>query len=248
MKQSSGFTLIEMLVTVVLLSALILIGSFSYAQFSKLWNVQVNDFDIKLEHARNSILINEVLDSLLPYVVYDANDEPSIYFEGNRNGFVGVSSKSLVSPGSFSVVRFSVDQNQDLTFRVLYEEWPMVDEVLRSIQQPINFIGPFVLNESVNDPMFDYFGWRSVEDKSPVNDSIEPSPPRWIENYNAVEKKFAPLKARFSYTVDAYSYQLVSNLASTKPALLAGYSGLLRKKSRSEDPDTEVWICAIEDC
>ena len=74
MKQSSGFTLIEMLVTVVLLSALILIGSFSYAQFSKLWNVQVSDFDIKLEHARNSILINEVLDSLLPYVVYDAND------------------------------------------------------------------------------------------------------------------------------------------------------------------------------
>ena len=104
MKQSSGFTLIEMLVTVVLLSALILIGSFSYAQFSKLWNVQVNDFDIKLEHARNSILINEVLDSLLPYVVYDVNDEPSIYFEGNRNGFVGVSKYKTWQPFAISLI------------------------------------------------------------------------------------------------------------------------------------------------
>ena len=248
MKNSAGFTLIEMLITVVLLTTVMLVGSSAYALFSKLWNTQKNDFDVQLDHARNSILIQEVLDSLVPYVAYNVNDEPSIYFEGNRNGFVAVSSKSLLNPGSFSVVRFSVDQNEDLSFRVLYEEWPMVDEVLRSTQQTLNFRGPFVLRESVVDPTFEYFGWRSVSDKAPADDSTESSPPLWLNNYNSLEKIISPLKTRFSYRIGSRPYQVVASIATTKPSLIAGYSGMLRKKSRSKNSDTDVWICAIEDC
>ena len=53
MKNSAGFTLIEMLITVVLLTTVILVGSSAYALFSKLWNTQKNDFEIETKKTFN---------------------------------------------------------------------------------------------------------------------------------------------------------------------------------------------------
>ena len=148
-----------------LLSMIILIGASAFGLFSQRWDGQLGFFNATLKRSRDQILVQEVLDSLVPYMAYDADEKPIIYFEGNRNGFVAVSGKSIFSSGNFAVIRFAVSQNPDLTFDITYEEWPMEDDVLRLTSQPVTFYPPITLFESVDNPAFGYFGWADFRER-----------------------------------------------------------------------------------
>ncbi|MDC0524475.1 type II secretion system GspH family protein, partial [Porticoccaceae bacterium] len=136
-KAQKGFTLIEMLVTMVLLSSIVLIGSNAYSLFSKRWDGQLGKFDQATQNVRDLMLVHEVLDTMTPYIVSGSDNKPGIFFEGNLNGFVGVSTKSVFDKQYQSVVRLSVAQRSDFTFDVVYEESPMIADVLRSTQEPL---------------------------------------------------------------------------------------------------------------
>ena len=114
MIKNQGFTLVELLVTMSLLSMIILIGSSAFSMFSQRWDGQLGNFDKSARDARNVMLVQNILDSLVPYVTDDTDGGPIIYFEGNRNGFVSVSSQSIQSPEDYAVIRFSVKQDIDL--------------------------------------------------------------------------------------------------------------------------------------
>jgi hypothetical protein len=220
-----------------LLSMIILIGSSAFGLFAKRWDGKLGRFDATMQNARNVMLVQEVLDSLVPYMAYDTRGKPKIYFEGNRNGFVAVSSKSLYGRGGFAVVRFSVRQKADLAYQVIYEEWPMSDDVLRSIDQPIIFSSPLVLFDTVTNPRFEYFGWAELEDKLPRDDMTLPKPPKWLKNYNALAIGLSPLKAALRFTTPSGDLQAISILANEKPSLLSGYRGRFKKQGDKQKLD-----------
>lgn len=239
MPKCSGFTLIEMLVTMSLLSMIVLAGTSAFGLFSKRWDGQLGRFDGAMVKARDTILVQEVLDNLVPYMVYSPSNQPTVYFEGNRNGFVAVSGQSVFSERGMAVVRFSVRQNEDLTFSLLYEEWPMVDDVLRAARQPIDFSEPLVLFESVKDPRFEYFGWESSESRWGNEGEIAPQPPKWMGSLNAVDSTVAPLKARFKFQSDGKSYVMLSILARQPADLITSYSGARKRKTREKTEESE---------
>ena len=240
MNKVKGFTLVEVLITMALLSMIILIGSSAFGLFAKRWDGQLGKFDATMQNARNVMLVQEVLDSLVPYMAYDARGKPKIYFEGNRNGFVAVSSKSIYGRGGFAVVRFSVRQKADLAYQVIYEEWPMFDDVLRSIDQPIIFSSPLILFDSVTNPRFEYFGWADLEDKVPRDGITLPKPPSWLKNYNALAIGLSPLKAALRFTTPSGDLQAISILASEKPSLLNGYRGRFKKQGVKQQLDNQT--------
>ena len=242
MNKVKGFTLVEVLMTMALLSMIILIGSSAFGLFAKRWDGQLGKFDATMQNARNIMLVQEVLDSLVPYMAYDPRGKPKIYFEGNRNGFVAVSSKSIYGRGDFAVVRFSVRQKTDLAYQVIYEEWPMFDDVLRSIDQPVTFSVPLILFDSVTNPRFEYFGWADLKDKVPRDDITPPKPPSWLKNYNALVIGLSPLKAALRFNTPAGELQAISILASEKPALLSGYRGIFKKQGVKQQLDNQAPI------
>jgi prepilin-type N-terminal cleavage/methylation domain-containing protein len=221
-KHTQGFTLVELLITMALLSMIILIGSSAFGMFGQRWDGRLGQFDATMRNTQNIMLVQEVLGSLTPYVAYNQNGKPVIYFEGNRNGFVAVSSKSIYSDGHFSVVRFSVRQTEDLQYDVLYEEAPMDDDILVSINQPLEFSRPMVLFESVNDPLFQYYGWADVRQRD-SEDTSELIPPQWLDRYNALDALFAPLKASLNFTNSAGPHQISSRVATQSSGLISRY-------------------------
>jgi len=246
-KSSTGFTLIELLISMSLLSMVVLIGSSAYGLFSQRWSGQLGGYDLLLHQSRSVILVQDVLDSLVPYVAFDAQGRPFVYFEGNRNGFVGVSSKSIYSAENFSVARLSSRQNEDLTFDILYEEWPMDDQLLVSVDQYVKFSPPIILFKSVLNPTFEYFGFSDVGNR----DSAEGAPQQqaeWSGTYKGIDALFVPSKARLSFSSIAGSFQIQSSLASEKPGLLSRYSpknyglspGGEREYNRNSDGATDV--------
>ena len=221
MKAVSGFTLIELLISMSLLSMVILIGSSSYGLFSQRWDGQLGRFDSLLQRTKSIMLVQDVLDSLLPYVAHDDQGSPFIYFEGNRNGFVAVSSRSIRSEGDFAVARLSAVQNKDLSFDILYEEWAMDKSLLVSTDQFLEFSKPITLFKSVTAPIFEYYGWNDIRQKQ-SEDDIVPLP-EWSSSYNGLQAWFAPLKARLSFANEVGSFQVESSLAVEKRGLLSRY-------------------------
>ena len=223
MKKIHGFTLIELLVSMALLSMVVLAGSSAFGLFSQRWDGQLGKFDATMRNAKNLMLVQNVLDGLVPYVVYSSEGRPKLYFEGNRNGFVSVSSESLYSYGDLAVVRFSVKQNDDMSFDVLYEEWPMEHDILVSLSQEISFSSPLVLFSSVDDPLFEYYGWADFDVRRKENDGEQAIPPTWSQNYNAVKAGLSPLRARLVFSSNKGGYQISSVLMSQLPGLLSRY-------------------------
>jgi len=240
-----GFTLVEMLITMVLLSSVVLIGSSAFGFFAQRWDGQLGKFDSTMQNVRDLLLVHEVLDSLVPYVAYDKGEVPVIYFEGNRNGFIGVSSRSVLEGDGFSVVRFSIAQNSDFSFDVLYEEWPMKDDILRSAQQEIPFSLPLRLFNSVDSPKFEYFGWASSEEKYGVEGIMPAGEAKWLADYNALNKSFPPLKARLVFEKNGQVHVISAVLAAAKAGLVSRYSGsrgrLRNERGEPVEPAPECW-------
>lgn len=225
MNKSAGFTLIEMLVTMSILAMVVLAGSSAFGFFAQRWDGSLGNFDRSMTNSKNLMLVQEVLDNLVPYMTYDSKNRPSVYFEGNRNGFVAVSSRSLYRQNRMAVVRFSVKQNLDLTYNVLYEEWPMEDDVLIYAKTAVPFLPPLVLFHSVASADFQYFGWSDRLSKIGNGGDQLPQPPSWHNDLNAVASMVAPVKVRLKFSYEENPYVLMSSLAEQPSDLLIKYSG-----------------------
>ena len=225
MNKSAGFTLIEMLVTMSILAMVVLAASSSFGFFAQRWDGSLGNFDRSMTNSKNLMLVQEVLDNLVPYMTYDSENRPSVYFEGNRNGFVAVSSRSLYRRNRMAVVRFSVKQNSDLTYNVLYEEWPMEDDVLIYARTAVPFLPPLVLFHSVASADFQYFGWSDRLSKIGNGGDQLPQPPSWHKDLNAVASMVAPVKVRLKFSYEENPYVLMSSLAEQPSDLLIKYSG-----------------------
>ncbi len=233
--RAGGFTLIEMLITMALLSSLILIGASALNFFLQRWDGHVGNFDRILKNTREMVLVKDVLDTLQPYMAYHDN-EPGIYFEGNRNGFVAVSSDSLFGNGSYAVIRFSVRQDADGTFDLLYEESPMDEDVLRSTSQSLVFSEPLVLMSDLRNPKFEFLGWSSVRDKFGA-DGKPPLPASWSSTYDGFETALSPLKTRLVFTGADGPYEILSLMSAERGSLVSRYSGT-RARRRGESGET----------
>ena len=248
MNKNKGFTLIELLVTMSLLSMIVLIGSSAFGLFAQRWDGKLGQFDTTMRHAQNVLLVQNVLSSLTPYVTYNRAGKPIIYFEGNRNGFVAVSSRSIYNDEDFAVVRFSVRQNTDFSYDLIYEEAAMRDNVLMSLRQPLVFSSPMILFESVIDPQFQYYGWAKARDRASGDDSLR-RPPQWLERYNGLDALFAPLKTSLRFTSSDGQYQIYSRVASASAGLLSRYKRDPHYKRRpGVDLSPDIKVPQDDDC
>lgn len=244
MRPVKGFTLIELLVTMSLLSMIILIASSAFGIFSQKWDGRLGTFDKTISSARNLVLVQSILDSLIPYVAFNSLGKPIFYFEGNRNGFVGVSSDSILSPGYYSVVRLSVKEKPNQNFDVIYEEWPMTDELLVSTGVALPFSKPLVIFSSVESPLFQYFGWEDLRAREADFDTK--LPPRWLPSFNGVSASMSPLKASLTFNTPAGEYRFISSIAPENAGLLSRYkarSAFDRGKAPSPSVDDEKFDC-----
>jgi len=225
-KKSQGFTLVEMLVSMVLLSMVLLIASKAYALFSDRWNGRLGHFNQSVTQAKQLILVQDTLKSIISYVVTDEEEHAKIYFEGNRNGFVAVTLRSLYTPEIAAVMRLQITQNDDFTYRLTYQESAMTKQLLTKVKQPLNFSEPIILFNHLTNVDFQYFGWSSTESKYWMPDSsfTKPQPPTWFNEYNSLDKKLQPEKIKINFTSKQGNFSLQTKLNHSIAATFINYS------------------------
>jgi prepilin-type N-terminal cleavage/methylation domain-containing protein len=225
-KNHRGFTLVEMLVSMVLLSMVLLISSNAYSLFSQNWNGRLGHFNQSVAQAKNLILVQESLKSIISYVVTNDQQQAKFYFEGNRNGFVAVTLRSLYTPEVAAVIRIQITQNADFSYKLVYQEASMVSELLTKATQPLSFSEPIILFNNISNAEFEYFGWPTGQSKfwTPDSNSTEPESKAWFDEYNSLERNIQPEQIRITFTTNEGAYSLQAKLNDSVPGVLFNYA------------------------
>ena len=200
MHAAKGFSLVELLVSRVLLSILVMLSSYSYVQFSRFWDGRLGNFDQAFSRLRNGWLLDDVLRNIHPYVVKNSEAIPKFYFEGNLNGFVAVSEESLSEVDTVAVVRLSLIQNTDLTFDLIYEEAPMKFATLSRLTEKPRFLPPVTLLSDLNNAQFNYYGTQKPKNDMAAVDSTEVD--EWTNGYNSAVTGYHPKKVSLQWVDD----------------------------------------------
>lgn len=211
-----GFSLVELLVSMVLLSTIVLLASYSFSQFSRYWDGRLGNFDRSFTDLRNGWLLDDIIRNVHPYGVLNEAGSARFYFEGNINGFVAVASESISQTGIPAVIRLSLVQNNDQTFDLIYEEAPMSNGVITRLTSRIDFYDPVILFSDLINPKFSYYG---PEPRQELRDGLDMGQRDvWAQSYNSAVTARHPKRIRFQWTrdngkTDAWQLQLIQPLA-----------------------------------
>lgn len=220
-KLQQGFTLLELLIATTLLASLLLVCSYAFSLFSSNWEGRLGKFWSYAVIARDTDLVRRAVQQTQPYVVRNPSGLPTYYFEGNEDSCVGVTGSSLFKPQHSAVYRLRVEQAQDLTYRVIYEESIMVNWLLTTSDQDFGFERQLVLLEGVGDIEFGYWGYRSLDE---INQPVANR--SWSSTFNAVAREIMPAAVQISYVKSDQFNQIRFALSESGGGLLAAFREL----------------------
>lgn len=187
-----GFTLVELLIAITLLSLVMVTGTFAYFQFASRWDKELGDFQQQAQTAKVVTQLEQVLKGIIPYVVRDKEGKPTFFFVGSESRLLAVTNNGLIS-GKPEVFRL-VLQQQESHFQLVYQAIAMEKVILTSTEQSLDFSSTKVLLNNIQHANFSYYGWRDLTlmaSRTPGTTS------EWFSHYRALERELTPEYIKF---------------------------------------------------
>jgi prepilin-type N-terminal cleavage/methylation domain-containing protein len=192
---SKGFSLIELLVAMSIMSMTLLISSMGYSFFMERWQKNLGQFDKSAQLAKKLVLTQQALQSVFPYILRDDNGEPAIYFEGQEDGFITVTQRPFFSSGKPSMIRLSIVQNTDFSFGLVYEEAQMTVPLTKIVQQHV-FNRKVRLIDHLTDIKFSYLGHEDI------NSRTNKGQLKWWQSFNGLNRQILPQAIRLTMKIE----------------------------------------------
>ncbi|WP_411063175.1 PulJ/GspJ family protein [Vibrio rotiferianus] len=189
-KRRSGFTLIEMLVSLVILSAVILIATSSYSTYMSTWDSNFGKFNQSVSRLQKLQSLHKTLVNTRFYSYLPENSQGvrRLYFYGTENKVKAISSSAFSDPDRSTFYILEIGKSTEGLYQLLYRE---VDTSVSWLDDPNsekNFTKPIVVLESKSKMSFQYFGWGSMSDYN--ERSFEERV--WRSEYNAGSRNIPP--------------------------------------------------------
>lgn len=215
MSYRNGFSLIELLVAMAIMSMTIMIASLGYSFYMQRWQQNLGDFNESANNAKKMMLIKQVFTGISPYILRDERGQSAIYFEGNTDGIIAVTTKSIFQSRTPFVMRLSVVQNADLSYKLIYEDADIGNLPITSITQNIDFSSNITLLNDLTDIEFSFYG---AKDFTSYIDNGELA---WWTSFNALNRKILPHSVRISFIADQQTETMTFPLSQVDSRILA---------------------------
>ncbi|MGQ4276504.1 PulJ/GspJ family protein [Pseudidiomarina sp. E22-M8] len=191
---ASGFTLVETLIAMVLLSLLMISGALAYDYFSQNWQRNKGIAESSGERHHLTSLVQKVTWNTFSKAVYGDNDRLGFYFLGRQEGFTAVSHTSVQNPDAAAVYRLFREPNDDGGFRLVYEEAVLNNVYLAADSQQLPFNFRRILYDNVGRVEFRYYGYESLRQR---NDTVSAEGPEqyslmWFEEFDGMQRVLHP--------------------------------------------------------
>lgn len=158
-----GFTLIEMLVSLVILSSVILIATSGYSTYMSRWDSNFGKFNQTAAQLQLFQGLHRTVTNTRPYIVKNQAGVYHFYFEGKETELTAVSAASLNDPDRAALYRLKVELNEGW-YELTYSEVDTSKSWLEDPTKEKNWTIPVVILRMPNAMTFDYFGWKSMSD------------------------------------------------------------------------------------
>lgn len=213
-QKNQGFTLVEILVAMTILSMTMLIGTQAFRFFSERWDGQLGAFNEKFISLKTQLIVQDTLSRITPYLVFDYKTMTKhVYFEGNRNGFITVSTSAVSNSDYMAVIRLRAEQNAKGMFDLYFEEWPMQEAVLISYDQSIPFNRSIMLLSNLTAIEFQYYGYKPRAQRRQFEiESGSEAELLWQNAYNGLDTDFQPEKISIRYSLNGRQSEILIDL------------------------------------
>ena len=215
-----GFSLLEMLVAVVVLSMVIGISTYAYSMFIRQWDGHLGRFDEAQAQYQRLEWLAAALEDTLPYVVRDDEGALGFYFLGRDEGLTLVTMSPVFGVGEPALIRVFREADEGDAWRLVYEEAPFAATLLAHADQRMEFRHRLVIARGLPRPVFRYFGWADLRSRVTVEESLS-AERLWFDEYDGMARQFHPEKIELRLGREA----AVIEFPVRVDALVAAYSG-----------------------
>ncbi|SEA29647.1 prepilin-type N-terminal cleavage/methylation domain-containing protein [Alkalimonas amylolytica] len=209
-----GFTLIEVLLAITLLSLLMLSAVMAYDFMQQNWQRNQASQQRSQQHHAQWQLLYDVLVNTFPKLVQQQSlqsqrgDSGAVgfYFLGRENGFTAVSATSMQDPASAAVYRLfkEPDPAQPGLWQLVYEEALLKEQLLAYAEQELPFAFRRVLLTGQQQLEFAYRGYASLQQKLQAQDDPATSL-SWQSEYDGIQALLQPEQLHISS--DSWQWQ-----------------------------------------
>ncbi len=188
---SGGFTLVELLISMTILSMIMLLGSWSFSLFTSNWEGRLGHFSKNVSQTKDYILMNDIISSIIPYV-YRVSNTPRYYFKSTPTELYAVTQSAIFHPKSVVAFKFTVEQFDDGSKYLLYQE-AALGVITQGLE--IAYTHEKILIAKADDIQFKVFGWKSIQQKIDSEDPMSNSGarPLWRSSYDSEKSNYMPL-------------------------------------------------------
>lgn len=212
-----GFTLVELLIAITVLSLILAISYGFYATLSERWGKQLRGFDDAVMDLRHQNILHITLKGVIPWIVVDAAQSPSFFFVGDAQQLLTVSGRGVFDRQRPEIFRLSVVQNESGLNDLVYQAASTRNQVLSRVDQNIEFDHQMTLFRDLDRISFSYYGWQNLDAKSAGAGQS------WYDVYSGIDRMMLPSIFLITLEKQGKRLQLFSSIEGDVERWLAPY-------------------------
>ena len=192
---NAGFTLIEVLISTIVLSAVIYLATFSYSLFLDSWEKNRFIDASAIQQYRSHLLVRDAVESIFDYYVTEAGRSSGSrhfpFFKGDAESFEFVTLSSVFEKGKPAAARIRLVKEGDEKLKTLiYEEASLSKTYIRYEEDRPEYKKSIVLYRQVVQLRIRYYGafeFRFVPERDDFVTEY-----KWQETFDGKQRSAAP--------------------------------------------------------
>jgi len=224
MQHSKGFTLVELLISLSILSMLMFTGSYVYSTISNRWDKELGEFNSHFSEARGLILLDKLINGVMPFVIRShSSGLPTMFFVGKADSLLAVSHSGIINTDYPEIFRLTVIKNKIDKFDLVYQAISSRKILLLETEQSINFEKSIILMKNLDAASFEYYGWPDFNTK--VNSNFDPIAMhlKWYSEYSGLENNLNPEVLKLKLEKAGKKVDIVASLNMNSEKLFQYY-------------------------
>lgn len=193
-----GFTLIELMISISILTLLLFTGAYTYSLMSERWNKELGQFSQSAQLSKNVEILQRVLEGVHSFIVVDENRKPSFFFIGDSDSLLSVSRSGFYSNDFPEIFRISTIKNEQGLLDLVYQATSSQYVLLTGTDQSIEFEHQITLLKDIEEVSFSYYGWNSYKNKSFRAETG--SKPNWSTRFSGIDNQIMPEQFKLTLT------------------------------------------------
>ena len=189
----AGFTLVELLISIAIMSMVIGLASYGFSLFSQHWDGPRKSFDRSVGQVQRLDLVSRALGDAIPWVVRDETNRPGFYFLGREEGVTLVTASPIYAVDAPAVVRIFREPEAGGRWRLVYEEAPLSSVRLTKASQILPFQHRLIILQGIEAISFRYLGWNTGQER--FGDEVGSLvPPQWFSEFDGLVRAHQPVR------------------------------------------------------